>query len=152
MKNNLKDILKNSWDIFPGINEFQWMRNAIKTGNNLYSKSYENMPSTLKILGRTFLTSIYVVGGILAYSTGSLNPKEWDRQIQERYNNIQEQIQYQSKIDSIYQTIFQDVKTLEDSLKISKEYKIPPKLILKPLFKDKERIATSLEKELKNKK
>ncbi|MEA3413970.1 MAG: hypothetical protein U9Q99_00380 [Nanoarchaeota archaeon] len=49
MKNKLIYILKNSWDILPGVNEFQLFKNVKRTGNNLYSNSNEKIPSALKI-------------------------------------------------------------------------------------------------------
>jgi hypothetical protein len=149
-RKNLKYILKNSWDVLPGINEFQWGRNAIKTGNILYSNSSEKSPSSLKIFGRAFLTSIYFTCGMMTFFTNSLNPKEWNRQVGERYENIQEQIKYQNKIDSTYQSIFQEAKTTEDSLEIAKENNISYKLILNPSFKDKERIVKTLESKANN--
>ena len=148
MNNKLKYILRNSWDIFPGINEFQLIKNVIRTRNSLFSE--ERSPSALKIMGRVLFTSVYFAYGFSVYATGSMNPKEWERQANESFNKIQEKIEYEHKIDSTYQTIFDNTKNLEDSLKISRENNIPYQLILNPLFKDKERIAKSVDSKIKD--
>lgn len=137
MKRKLLSIIKNVGSYFPGFNEY----NSI---NQVISEDFH-----WNILGRVFLTSVYLTYGIATFFNGALNPKEWPRQDEGRYNEIQKQIQYQHKIDSIYQTIFQEVHTINDSIGIVNEYKISHKLILNLLFKDKVRIVNSLE--IKNK-
>lgn len=59
---------------------------------------------------------------------------------------------YEQKVDSTYNALFNEAKSLDDSLKIYEKYGLPIKLELKkPSFEDKERAVkeNELEKSLK---
>jgi len=138
---DLKYSLKNLWDIFPGINEFQLIRNATKVKNSLFSEEIK-APSSLKIFGRIFLTSVYITCGIITYFTGSLNPQVWNEKIKEDYAIIELKQQYQNQISSFYDSlnIFENAENFEDSLEIYQKQGLPIKL--EPInFEEKESVV-----------
>lgn len=149
-KKNLKNLLKNSWDILPGINEFQLFKNAKRAGDNLYYNLNRKDPSFLKTLGRVFLTSAYITYGIVSCAHDSLNPKVWNANMKENYTIMQEKQRYENKVDSAYDSLFKDAENFQDSLEIYQKYGLPIKLE-DPSFKEKERITghKNLEDDLK---
>lgn len=139
-KENLKYILKNSWDILPGINEFQLIRSATKVRNSLFSE--EKVPSALKIFGRIFLTSVYLTYGIASYFNNSLSPRVWDEKMNIEYKRIEQKYQYQDSINTSYNSFFKDVKTKKDSINFYYKNGLEKYIQLEqPLFEDKEKVC-----------
>ncbi len=129
-----KYALKNSWDILPGINEFQ----ATKTF--LHNISGKKETPFVKFIGRLFLTAGYIIYGTASWATGSLNPKVWSEKVKEGNEKMQLKQQYENKVDSTYNSLFQDTKTFQDSLEIYQKYGLPIKL--EPVsFEEKEKIV-----------
>ncbi|MDA3836161.1 MAG: hypothetical protein PF542_00910 [Nanoarchaeota archaeon] len=139
--NDLKYLLKNSWDIFPGINESQLIKNVSKTRYTLFSE--KKTPSDWKILGRCLTSSLYITYGLLSCFYTSLNPQVWDRKIEEKRVRIELKQKHQEKISLSYDSfnIFENAKNFEDSIGIYQKYDLSIKL--EPVdFKQKERVVS----------
>ena len=137
---NLKHLLKNSWDILPGINEIQLIRGAIKVRDSLLSE--EKGPSFLKVFGRIFLTPIYITYTIASLSCNSINPIVWNEKMNLEYKKIEQKYQHQDSINTSYNSFFKDVKTKEDSINFYYKNCLEKYIQLKkPSFQDREKVC-----------
>jgi len=126
--NKVLNSAKKIASYFPLINGYNLLRKTIKE-----DVSWD-------VLFRIFLAAFYV-GTLINYNnTSSLNPAKWDKYYETEEKKQQAKQNYIQKIDLIYNSLFKDAKTFDDSLEIYQKYGLPIKLI-PANFEQKEKVV-----------
>ena len=131
----VKYVGKNSWTILPFANGYYLLKESI---NLKETRKYKSFP--INILGRAFLTAMYVGWGIISYDLGSINPKMWEAKVQERILH-----KVEDKKNRLHDEL-ENAVNFEDSLKIYQKNNLEKNIKLnEPSFEDKEKIFNKIE-------